>query len=53
MMGRSMKRRFTATAARSGLSIIFLVYSAIADCGEDAFAKWAAAHALPVKQLTS
>ncbi len=43
-----MKRRFLSTAARSGLSAILLVYSAIAHCGDDAFAKWAAAHALPV-----
>jgi erythromycin esterase len=43
-----MKRKFLATAARSGLSTILLVYSAIAHCGEDGFAKWAATHALPV-----
>ncbi len=48
-----MKRRFLATAARSGLSAILLVYSAIAYCGEDAFAKWAADHALPVTTLDS
>lgn len=35
-------------AVRSGLSSILLVYSAIAHCGEDAFAKWAATHAIPV-----
>ena len=46
-----MKRRFLATAARSGLTTILLVYSAIAHCGEDAFAKWAAAHALPITTL--
>ncbi len=43
-----MKRRLLSTAARSGPSTILLVYSAIAHCGDDAFAKWAAAHALPV-----
>jgi erythromycin esterase len=48
-----MKRRFLATTARSGLSIILLVYSAVAHCGEDAFAKWAAAHALPVTTVDS
>jgi len=40
-----MKRRFLASAARSGLTTILLAYAAIAHCGEDAFAKWAAAHA--------
>jgi len=35
-------------ASRIGLTTILLVYSAIAHCGEDAFAKWAAAHALPI-----
>lgn len=48
-----MKRRFLATAARSGLSTILLAYSAIAHCGEDAFAKWAATHALPVTTVES
>lgn len=49
--GRRMNRRFLANAARSGVSIIFLVYSAIAHCGDDAFAKWATAHAFPVTTL--
>jgi erythromycin esterase len=48
-----MKRRFLATAVRSGLSTILLLYSAIAHCGDGAFAKWAAAHALPVTTLDS
>lgn len=48
-----MKRRFLATAARSGLSSILLVYSAVAHCGEDGFAKWATAHALPVTTVDS
>jgi erythromycin esterase len=43
-----MKRRFLTTAARFGLSTILSVCSATAHCGEDAFAKWATAHALPV-----
>ena len=43
-----MKRRFLSTATQSGLSSILLVYSAIAHCGDEAFAKWAAAHALPI-----
>jgi hypothetical protein len=38
---------------RSGLSTILLVYSAIAHGGDDAFAKWAAAHALSVTTLDS
>lgn len=46
-----MKRKFLATAARSGLSAILLAYSATAHCREDAFAKWAAAHALSVTTL--
>jgi hypothetical protein len=48
-----MKRRFLATAARSGLRTILFAYSAIAHCGEDAFAKGAATHALPVATLES
>jgi erythromycin esterase len=48
-----MKRGFLATAARSGLSTILLVYSAVTHCGEDAFAKWATAHALPVTTVDS
>jgi erythromycin esterase len=48
-----MKRKFLATAARSGLSTILLAYSAIAPCAEDAFAKWAATHALPVTTVES
>jgi erythromycin esterase len=48
-----MKRRFLATAAPSGLSIILLVYSAIAHCGDDGFAKWAAIHSLPVTTVES
>jgi erythromycin esterase len=48
-----MKRRFLATAARSGLSSILLAYAAVAHCGEDAFAKWATAHALPVTTVDS
>lgn len=48
-----MKRRFLATAARSGLSTILLAYSAIAHCEEDAFAKWAATHALPITTIES
>jgi erythromycin esterase len=48
-----MKRRFLATAARSGLSTILLAYSAIAHCGEDAFARWAATHAIPVTTVDS
>jgi erythromycin esterase len=47
-----MKRRFLATA-RSGLSTILLAYSAIAHCEEDAFAKWAATHALPITTIES
>ena len=48
-----MKRRVLATAAQFGLSTILLIYSAIAHCGEDAFAKWAAAHALAVATVDS
>ena len=48
-----MKLRFLATAARSGLIAIVLVYSGVAHCGEDAFAKWAATHALPVTKVES
>jgi erythromycin esterase len=48
-----MKRKSLATAARSGLSTILLVYSAIAHCGEDGFAKWATAHAIPVTTVDS
>ena len=48
-----MKRKFLATAARSGLSTILLAYSAIAHCAEDAFAKWAGTHALPVTTVES
>jgi erythromycin esterase-like protein len=48
-----MKRRFLVTAARSGLITILFAYSVIAHCGEDAFAKWAATHALPVTTVES
>src|SRR3954470_5499138 len=48
-----MKRRFPATAARPGLSAILLVYAAIAHCGEDGFAKWAATHAVPLTTVES
>jgi erythromycin esterase len=48
-----MKRRLLPTAARFGLSTILLVSSAIAHCGENAFAKWATAHALPVTMVDS
>ena len=48
-----MKRRFLVTAARSGLNTILFAYSVIAHCGEDAFAKWAATHALPVTTVES
>ena len=48
-----MKRRFLATPARFGLSTTLLAYSAIAHCGEDAFAKWAATHAAPVTTVES
>ena len=43
-----MKLKFLATAAWSGLSTLLLVYSAATRCEEDAFAKWATAHAFPV-----
>jgi len=48
-----MKRRFLATAARSGLSAILLAYAAIAHSGEDAFARWATTHAVPVTTVES
>ena len=48
-----MKRGVLATVARSGLSTILLVYSVVAHCGEDTFAKWATAHALPVTTVDS
>ncbi len=46
-----MKRSFLATAARSGLSTVFLAYSAIACCTDDSFSNWAAAHAIPLATL--
>lgn len=36
------------TAFCNGLGIVLLASTAIAHCGDDAFVKWAAAHALPV-----
>src|SRR5688500_15556326 len=33
--------------------ILLMAYSAIAHCEEDAFAKWATAHALPITTLES
>ena len=45
--------RILATAARFGLSTILLAYSAIADCEEDGFAKWAATHALALTTVES
>lgn len=48
-----MKRKFLATAARSGLSIILVAHSAIAYCAEDGFAKWATTHALPITTVES
>ena len=47
-MDRYSMTRALARVARSGLSIIFLAYSAIAHCSEDGFAKWAATHAVPI-----
>ena len=47
-MYRYSTARALARVARSGLSIIFLVHSAIAHCDEDGFAKWAATHAVPI-----
>jgi erythromycin esterase len=41
-------RRPLATAARFSLATILLASSGIAHCEENAFSKWAAAHALPV-----
>ena len=48
-----MKRKFLAAAARAGLTTVLLACSAIAHCEEDAFAKWAAAHALPLTTVES
>lgn len=48
-----MKRKFLPTAARHGLSTILLGYSALAHCGDDTFAKWAATHAAAVTTVES
>ena len=46
---RTVKRIFLATAAQSAISTILLAYSAIGHCGEDdAFSRWATAHAVPL-----
>jgi erythromycin esterase len=42
-----------ASAVRCRLGIILLVFSGVAHCAEDPFAKWAAAHALPIATLDS
>jgi erythromycin esterase len=48
-----MKRRFLATAVRSGLGTILLAYSGTAQCLQDALAMWATTHALPVTTVES
>lgn len=47
-MDRYSTARALARVARSGLSIIFVAHSALAHCGEDGFAKWAATRAVPI-----
>jgi erythromycin esterase len=47
-----MERRFLIRAVRSGLITVLLAYGATAHCEEgDAFAKWAAAHAVPLSTV--
>jgi|KBSSwiStaDraftv2_1062776.scaffolds.fasta_scaffold00907_23 erythromycin esterase len=43
-----MMRRLLATAARFSLATLLLASSGVAYCEEEAFSKWAAAHALPL-----
>ena len=43
-----MKQRFLTAATRSGLGLLLLLNSAIAYCGEEALANWAATHAFQV-----
>ena len=44
-------RRLLATVARFGLPTILLASSGVAHCKEDAFSKWAAAHAVPLATI--
>src|SRR5687768_11381124 len=44
----TVMRRLLATAARLGLAIVLLASLRIAHGEEDAFSKWAAAHAVPI-----
>jgi len=48
-----MKRQFLASAARTGLSTMLLLSSAMAYAADDGLAKWAATHALPVATVDS
>ena len=46
-----VKRKLLTMAAGWGLSTVLLAYSTVAWCEEDAFAKWAAIHAVPMATL--
>jgi erythromycin esterase len=47
----TVRRRLLATAARFGLAAILLATFSIAHCDENAFSKWAAAHAVPLTTI--